>query len=284
MIEMAARSDVRNLEYTLVAVAIFSGFVVYESDPSGFGPLFVGGVAYLASLCLLLAGFGSSKRGRSAYILMVVLGIVGVLLVVYASTDLNGLPAQASQISYSNSCTTTQMTNSTSPSGFANETICTSVGSPYYSPWGLLYNLAFWTPLVGAVVYAMPSWIEPKRRNVATSLSRLLKGAVPVGTLILLTFGLGSSSSGFPELFNGHSPINPFVAYNACDSTTFGVVGCVQTNVLSYLTDYAFWITVVALAALIISEMFDMVKKAIDQKSAGRPGPDVVPILAGGSS
>ena len=257
--------------------------MVYESDPSGFGPLFVGAVAYLASLCLLLAGFGFSKRGRSAYILMVVLGIVGVLLVVYASTDWNGLPAQASQVNYSNSCTTTQITNSTSPSGFANETICTSVGSPYYSPWGFLYNLAFWTPLVGAVIYAMPSWIEPERRNVTTSLSRLLKGAVPVGTLILLVFGLDNASSGFPELFNGYSPINPFVAYNYCDSTTFGMVSCVQTNALSYLTDYAFWIAVVALVALVMSESFDIVKKALDQRSATRPAPHAVPILVGGS-
>ncbi len=268
-----SQRDARGLGYTLVAVAIFSAFVVYESDPSGFGPLFVGAAAYLASLCLLLVGLGSSMRGRSAYVLMVVLGVVGVLLLAYATTDWNGLPVQASQVSFSNTCTTTQIANSTSPSGFIGETVCSSVGSPYYSPWGLLYNLAFWTPLVGALVYAMPSWIESGRRNVATSLSRLLKGAVPVGTLILLTLGLDSSSSGFPELFNGNSPINPFVAYNYCDSTTFGVVSCVQTNVLSYLTDYAFWVAVVALAALIMSELFDVVKKALDQRTAGRARP-----------
>ena len=60
---MASKSDIRSLEYTLIAIALFSVFVVYDADPSGFDPFLVGAAAYLSSLALLVAGIGFAKRG-----------------------------------------------------------------------------------------------------------------------------------------------------------------------------------------------------------------------------
>lgn len=194
---------------------------------------------------------------------------------IYIATAGNGSPIQGDQTTYS--CTNIQIPNATSPTGFTGGSSCTS--SPYYDGSTIWYNVVFWTPLVGAMIYAMPSWIEPARQNVTASLSRILKGAVPVGTLILLTFGLDNSSSGYPELFNGHSPFNPFVAYNYCDSTTFGVISCVQVNAGYYLIDYVFWIAVAALLVLVTSEFFDYVREVVGHKG-GANFPPVNPASA----
>jgi hypothetical protein len=264
---MASKSDIRNLEYTLIAIALFSLFVAHNADPSGFGPFLVWAIAYFSSLALLVAGSGFARKGRLTYLLMVILGTAAVLLLVYAATAGNGLPAQGNQISYS--CHDVQIPNATSPTGFTDGgSSCTS--SPYYVSSSVLYNAAFWLPLVGSIVYAMPSWIDPGKRNPVTSFSRNLRGSVPAGTLLLLTFGLDNQSSGYPELFSGHSPLNPFVAYNYCDSTIFGVISCVQVNVLSYFADYAFWIAVTALLALVLSELFQSMKAVLRHGGGGR--------------
>ena len=238
---MASKSDVRSLEYTLVAASLFSSLAVYDSDPSGFGPLFLGAVAYFACLLLIIAGLGLPKGRRLTYFVMTIILAASVILAVYVATAGNGSPVQGDQTT--TSCTNIQITNSTSPTGFTGGTSCTS--SPYYSDSSIWYNVVFWTPLVGALIYAMPSWIEPGKRNAVTSLSRILKGSVPVGVLLLLTFGLDNASLGYPELFNGHSPLNPFVAYRFCDSVTFGS-GCVQVDAIRYFADLAFWIATVA--------------------------------------
>jgi hypothetical protein len=247
--------EVRGLEYTLVAVILFSALALYGSDPSGFGPVVVGGVAYLVGMGLLVLSLAFDSRRRSAY-LLVALSTAAVLLSVYALTAGNGLPAQGDQLGLS--CYTTSTQNG---SGLASQTVCTN-NRPYFDHWSVLWNVAFWIPVVGSLVYAMPHWIEPGKRNVATSLSRVLKGCVPAGTLLLLTFGLDNSSSGYPELFNGHSPLNPFVAYRYCDSTMFGSVGCVEVDWIRYFADFAFWIALVALLALALSGLSDMLLRA----------------------
>ena len=184
---------------------------------------------------------------------MIVLGAALVLTSVYVITDGNGSPLQGNQVS--TSCFNVQVPNGTSPSGFTGQIRCTS--SPYYDSSTIWYNLAFWIPFVGSMVYAMPGWIEPEKRNVVTSLSRILKGSVLAGTLLFLTFGLDNLSAGYPELFNGHSPLNPFLSYNPlCNSITFGVVTCVQVNPVSYFIDYLFWIGIAALVALALSKLF----------------------------
>ncbi|MGA2663601.1 MAG: hypothetical protein ABSF83_01475 [Nitrososphaerales archaeon] len=264
---MATQGDLRSLEHTLAAFAVFSAFAVYSSDPSGFGPLFVGAVAYISSLTLLLAGSGFAKRGRLTYLLMVVSVTAAVVLLGYLATAGNGSPEQGSQVSYS--CTSVQIPNATSPSGFTSGSQCT--GSPYYNGQSVLYNVAFWTPLVGSLVYAMPSWIEPGRRTLAASCSRILRGSVPAGTLLLLAYGLDNGSSGYPELFNGHSPLNPFVSYNPnCDSVTFGVINCVKVNAAYYFIDYAFWIAVVALLALALGALSMLV---VNRAGSSGPSP-----------
>jgi hypothetical protein len=257
---MASKSYVRRLEYTLGAIALFSAFVVYNSDPSGFGPFAVGAVSYFSGIALLFSSaLGFSGRRRPTYLLMVVGGTAAILVSVYAMTGGNGLPAQGDQLGLSCSTTTTTIQNA---SGLSSETSCTN-SIPYFDYWSVLVNVAFWSPLIGSVVYAMPSLIEPGRRNLATSGSRVVVGSVIAGTLLFLTFGLDDASSGFPELFNGHSPLNPFVAYNNCDSITFGIVTCVQVNALYYSIDYVFWVAVVALFAMVLSEITDAARKRL---------------------
>ena len=253
---MASKNDVRNLEYTLAAITLFSAWAVASSDPSGFGPTLVGAVAYLSAICLLLFGLGVTRE-RLSYILMIVLGTAAILLVAYLLTGGNGSPVQGNQVS--TSCYNVQIPNSTSPSGITNTTKCTN--TPYYDGTNILYNVAFWTPLVGAIVYAMPSWIAAGGRNAVSSISRILEGSVPVGTMLLLTFGLYNLSAGYPELFNGHSPLNPYVSFNPlCDSTSFGVISCVKVNLPAYFIDYAFWVGVVALVSLALGRLSDAVK------------------------
>ena len=253
---VAAKSDVRDLEYTLVAIALFSAWAVASSDPSGFGPTLVGGVAYFSAICLLFFGLGMTRE-RLPYILMIVIGTAAVLLAAYSLTGGNGSPVHGNQIS--TSCYNVQIPNSTSPSGFTNASKCTN--TPYYNDTSVLYNVAFWTPLIGALVYAMPSWIQAGQRNTASSISRILKGSVPAGAMLLLTFGLYNLSGGYPELFNGHSPLNPYVSFNPlCDSTDFGVISCVKVNLPAYFIDYAFWIAIVALIAIALGRLSDAAK------------------------
>ncbi|MGI0085714.1 MAG: hypothetical protein ACREBQ_11605, partial [Nitrososphaerales archaeon] len=136
---MTDRADKRNLEYTLVIVAIFSTYVIYSDDPSGFGPFFVGGIAFLSSLGILFAGVGFSKK-RSTYLLSIATGTAIILFSVYAATAGNGYPVQGNQIGLT--CTNIQFPNATSPSGFTNGSRCTN--NSYYSDLSFAYNTIFW--------------------------------------------------------------------------------------------------------------------------------------------
>ncbi|MDG6996893.1 MAG: hypothetical protein JRN52_13310 [Nitrososphaerota archaeon] len=245
---MASQNDVRIFEYTLAVIAVFSAYVIYSDDPSGFGPFFVKGIAYFASLALIFSGLGLAKgRGRWTYLMLLVACTTSVMLWAYLSTAGNGTPIQGSQISYT--CSNVQIPNATSPTGYTNGTKC--IGNSYYDATSIVYNIAFWSPLMGAILYAMPIWIEPEKRNPVTVCMRNLIGSVPAGVTLLLTYGLYNLNLGFPELFNGHSPLNPFVSYNySCSSVDFGMVRCVQVNVLYYFIDYLFWIAVVSVIAL----------------------------------
>ena len=88
-------------------------------------------------------------------------------------------------------------------------------------------------------------------------------------------------SAGYPELFNGHSPLNPFVAYNPnCDSTTFGIVNCVQVNAASYFIDYMFWIAVVALLVIALSAL----SVSVERGSPPSPGQNSVRVVSAQAS
>lgn len=264
---MASKSDIRRLEYTLGAVALFSAFVIYNSDPSGFGPFEVDAVAYFAAVGLVWFSLSFfSQRTRRTYLLMVVLGTAAVLSLVYVMTSGNGLPEQGDQLGLS--CTTTTTTQNLT--AVATVTSCTNT-IPYFDYLTVLWNALFWLPLIGAIIYAMPSWIDPGRRNAVASWSRVLVGSVVSGTLLLLTFGLDNPSAGYPELFNGKSPLNPFVAYSYCNSETFGMVTCTQVNALYYSIDYAFWVAVVILLVMTLSELTDVAKKRFAHENGVLP-------------
>lgn len=254
-----SRRNLRNLEYTVALVIIFILYVVYNDDPTGFGQLFVEATAYILCLILSLAGLGYVKgRGRLAYASLIVVVTAAVLLSSYLLTSGNGMPVQGNFVS--STCTNVQIPNATSPSGFVYGSKCAS--SPFYNPTSILYNTVFWTPIVGSLIFAMPALFDQAKRNIVSSISRNLKGSVPAGTLLFLTFGL-VGSSGYPQLFGGHSPLNPFIAYNYCDSATFGIVSCVQTSAFAYLIDLLFWIAVSSLITLIATELYDWAKSVI---------------------
>lgn len=263
---MTAHADKRNLKYTLVIIAVFSAFVIYGDDPSGFGPAILGSIAFLSSLGILIAGVGFSKK-RSTYLLSIVAGTAIILFSVYALSAGNGYPTQGNQIGYT--CTNAQIPNATSPGGYTNGTRCTNYS--YYSDLSIAYNTIFWFPLVGAVIYAMPVWIDPVERNASKITSRNLKSSVVVGTLLLLTFGLTNGGAGYPQMFTGLSPLNPFFAYAYCDSSSFGVMSCVEVNPLFYLIDYLFWIALASLVSLTASEFIDSFKSKIAIKNRTMP-------------
>ncbi len=251
------------MEYTVALVIIFILFVVYNDDPSGFGQFYVGGIAYIFCLVLTFAGFGYVKgRQRLVYTALVAVGAAAILVSSYLLTSGNGVPVQGNLVSIT--CSNIRIPNATSPTGFVYGSKCTN--NPYYDPTGILYNAVFWAPLVGSIIFAMPAWLDPAKRSIVSAISRILKGSVPVGTLLFLTFGLVNSSLGYPELFTGYSPLNPFFAYNYCDSTTFGLVSCVQTNGFAYLLDFLFWIAVTSLIALLASELYDFANTVLKRK------------------
>ncbi|MDG7016698.1 MAG: hypothetical protein JRM82_04905 [Nitrososphaerota archaeon] len=251
MTETPPRTSAAAFVFTLVLVVAFSVFLVFNEDPWALGRFVVVGVAYLAAIVLSIVWFASPRRRGHAMILLV--AALVMLGGVYSLSGGNGYPATNVTNSTSYSCTTFSYTTNSSGypargSGFS----CTGYNFPVQNvPLALGYNLLAWVPLVGCVLFSMPVW-NGRGATKYDNLARLVGGSVPAAAILLNLVGIQSGGS-LLQLPVLHLPLNPYVAYGMCDSTT-ATSGCVYVNQLYVLVDYAFWLGVTILASAAMSE------------------------------
>ena len=237
--------------FTLVLVAAFSVFLVFNEDPWALGRFMVVGIAYLAAIVLSIVWFASPRRRGHALILLV--ATLVMLGGVYSLSGGNGYPATNVTNSTSYSCTTFSHTTNSSGypaqgSGFS----CTGYDFPVQNiPLALGYNLLAWVPLVGCVLFSMPVW-NGKGASRYDDLARLIGGSVPAAAILLNLVGIQAAGS-LLQLPVLHLPLNPYLAYGMCDSTT-ATGGCAYVNQLYVLVDYAFWLGVTILTSAAMSE------------------------------
>ena len=237
---------------TLVLVVAFSVFLVFNEDPWALGRFVVVGIAYLAAIVLSVVWFVSPRRRGHAIILLV--ATLVMLGGVYSLSGGNGYPGTNVTNSTSYSCTTFSYTTNSSGypahgSGFS----CTGYSFPVQNiPLALGYNLLAWVPLAGCVLFSMPVW-NGKGASRYDDLARLIGGSVPVAAILLNMVGIQSSGS-LLQLPVLHLPVNPYLAYGMCNSTT-ATGGCVYVSQLYVLADYAFWLGVTTLASLAMSQV-----------------------------
>ena len=116
-------------------------------------------------------------------------------------------------------------------------------------PIAALWNVIAWVPLVGALTFAVPL---PKGGRLFTfgSLTRMLAGTIP-GAALMFTL-LGARSAGLiGSPIVGFGPLNPYVAFRECDSTT-SLNGCSFNNSLYLFADFLFWLVAAMLMALAV--------------------------------
>ena len=226
---------------TLFSAALFTAFFVATDDLYSLGgavPLFV---AYLAagviSFRLLL------RRRLVLPFVVVSLLALGLAWIIGGS----GYPVSSATVSYTSTCTT--FTNGTS--GLV-QNICGAQPHP-----GQDYPLAFaedfvaWAPLVGCLLYAAPG--DGKVLGYG-NLGRMVRGAVPSAAIMFSLLGV-RSTGGFNSPIAGIGPVNPFIAFRECDSTT-AINGCDFSSPAYLLTDYLFWLALGLLLAVLVGEAY----------------------------
>ena len=223
---------------TVVLTVIFVALFVAAEDPYSFGAaffsLFFYAIAVIFSLTLV-------RRPRVIPVLVVLsLAAVGVSWAVRG----DGYPVTSATLSYTSTCTT--VTNSTS--GYVYQA-CRAVPIPGQDvAVALGWNILAWAPLVGCLIYEVPLGESGKLLTYGTVL-RMLRGAVPAAALMFVL--LGARSSGFiGSPIVGVGPLNPYVAFRECDSTS-SLNGCSFNNSLYLLVDFLFWLAVALLIALL---------------------------------
>ena len=226
------------LVVTFVLSAVFILIFVSLEDPYSLGSAFLSLFVYIIATALTLT---LAKKPRTILILLAVsLAIAGAAWAVKG----DGYPVSSATTSYTSSCTT--FTNGTS--GLVQQ-MCGAVshtGSDI--PQAVLWNILAWVPLVGALAFAVPR-AKGGRLFTYGSLGRMLTGSIP-GAALLFTL-LGARSAGLigsPTV--GFGPLNPYVAFRECDSTT-SLNGCSFNNNLYLLVDFLFWLAVAMLVALL---------------------------------
>lgn len=232
----------------LAALAVpFSIFLTYNEDPWALGRFAVVGMAYLAAIILSISWFADTRDKRKSVLILLV-SLVVVLGGVYALSGGNGYPATNVTNSTSYSCTTfTTQTNSSGYPAQGSGFSCTGYTVPTGQiPFALGYNLLAWVPLVGCVLFSLPAWGDGAVSKY-DSLARLFGGSVPASAILLNLVGIQTPGTllTLPVL---HVPLNPYLAYGLCDSTT-STGGCAYVNHLYVLIDYAFWFGVVVLTS-----------------------------------
>lgn len=240
-----SKSKTRRVEFfiTVVLAAIFVAFFVADEDPYSLGAafftLFVYAIAATFSITLV-------RRPRVVLVLVVLsLAVVGLSWAVRG----DGYPVTSATLSYTSTCT--NVTNNTS--GYVYQA-CRAVPNSGQDVAGALgWNLLAWAPLVGCLLYEIPLGEGGKLLSYGSG-ARMLRGAVPAAALMFNL--LGARSGGFiGSPIVGLGPLNPYVAFRECDSTT-SLNGCSFNNSLYLLVDFMLWLAVALLIALVIGGIY----------------------------
>jgi hypothetical protein len=230
-----------SLGFVVLVVAIF----VFDEDLYSLGGPFVAIAAYTAALMASIA-FLVRRPKAILFLLLASVAIAGLAWMVSGS----GYPVSSATTGTSTTCTT--VTNSTD--GLV-QSLCTQQTYPTQDiPRAMTLNLIAWAPLVGCFLYSMP---ELRKEELVSykNIGRLFRGAAPAAVLMFDLMG-AYSQDGFYSPILGLGPLNPFVAYRECDSTT-SLNGCVFVNSTFLLVDFLFWFAVACLVSLLVAEIYD---------------------------
>ena len=169
--------------FVAAGFSLFSVYIVVEVAGLLYLLLFLP-MAYLAVLAMVvLFVLDSGKRWVLAcYILLGAVVIAGGASLV---TPNHGYPTPFN--TYENVCTTERAGNATAPPGVTQyNTTCTSV--PSVSPASFGWNVLYWLPISGLVVYSLPSFRVGRSRSDKAAF--VLTGGVLIVALLLPLSGL----------------------------------------------------------------------------------------------
>ncbi len=254
------KSTTQRVEFliTVVLAAVFVVFFVADEDPyslgAGFFSLFVYAIAVVFSFTL-------ARRPRAIPILVVLsLAAVGLSWAVRG----DGYPVTSATLSYTSTCIS--VTNSTT--GYVYQA-CRAVPSSGQDVAAALgWNFLAWAPLMGCLLYEIP-FSERGRILTYGTAARMLRGAVPAAALMFILLGARSSGLiGSPIV--GLGPLDPYVAFRECDSTS-SLNGCSFNNSLYLLVDFLFWLAIALLSALLAGEAYVAYERTRGRRSSIEP-------------
>jgi hypothetical protein len=247
-----------------VGTAIFLVLTIFWGDPYGIARFFFLMLVLGFVFFFLIISFAASKSRRTL-LLLSALGAIVLTFVVFGLTSWQGSPAgvQGLNTNSNTNCVSVRIPNSTAPSGYVNGNVCTTTTtttSPFFNYGSIVIDLLFWFLITSLVVYAMPVW-ENKASVLLYKIARNFIGSALATGLFLLVIGL-PIGSGYPTLTHGLVPINPFVAFANCDSTTFPSGVCVTINAGYLALDFLYWLVLFSLAALTVNQVFVSLQRA----------------------
>ena len=227
----------------MVLAAIFVAFFVADEDPYSLGAAFFSLFVYAIAVVI---SFTLVRRPRVIPVLVVLsLAAVGVSWAIRG----DGYPVTSATLSYTSTCT--NVTNSTS--GYVYQACRAVPNSGQDVAAALGWNFLAWAPLMGCLLYEVPFGKGGKLLSYG-AVARMLRGAVPAAALMFVL--LGARSAGFiGSPIVGLGPLNPYVAFRECDSTT-SLNGCSFNNSLYLLVDFLFWLAVALLIALVAGGIY----------------------------
>ncbi|MDH2901593.1 MAG: hypothetical protein PXY39_11545 [archaeon] len=243
---------------SLVVVALFTTFLIAGEDPYSIGRLVLIGFSYILAIIASAYWIITSKSRKRSILFLLIVSIT-ILGVVYVLSAGSGLPIPISSASGTfQTCTQTTITitNTTFHTSYTSYgTVCEPAPSsifPLIAFLTVLENLLVWIPVIGCMLFMMPT-----NNSMPGKLSRLLLGGAISGALLFNLIGIQ-----VPNSLNGRisvlGPVNPYVAFQLCDSTTV-FVGCVYVNSLYVLVDYSFWFLVACLISLVLKQLYDFI-------------------------
>jgi len=228
-------TGVVQLSFAIAGIIFLAFLRVLGEDPYGLTGAIFGILLFLVLLAFVAYSF-FSPTGRRILILSAV-STVTLAILVFALTSWRGFPISAPPAS----------------STFAYFLV-------------VAFNLTYWFLVCAPLVYGMPFWAKSL---LSKKIARNLLGAAFSGWY-LLNLALPEVVGGYMDLSKGIGPLNPYIAFADCDSTTFQNGSCLSANASYLIADYFFWILVAALTSLIASELLTVLRGSLQRNAIER--------------